>query len=224
MGATGHGSSHLKDDWADVLRHDAAVHLLLMASIVAGVFQGYMKDRMGGAIPYALADACMAGAVLIWFGKIAVQRRTVRGSGGMLTIIIMAVFIPVTYLLIPGTPVLVKMAGLRIWVLFPLVGLVAVNTIQSTGQIRAYTALVVILGLIAGAYGIYQFQIGPEAALVSPFGEARHGFTVFYALDEGQSEFRAFSTFTFPAPFANFMVVGMLLAVGAALSKRHSRS
>src|SRR6185436_3719988 len=39
----------------------------------------------------------------------------------------------------------------------------------------------------------------------------------------GRTGFRAFSTFTFPAPFAMMMVFGTLLAMGIVLAKARTR-
>ena len=67
--------------------------------------------------------------------------------------------------------------------------------------------------------------MGPEDVLgISELARDRHGQTVFYNIPGlGLKDFRAFSTFTFPAPFAGFMVFGILLAGGIALSGFRSR-
>jgi hypothetical protein len=62
---------------------------------------------------------------------------------------------------------------------------------------------------------------------VSALGELareRHGATVFYDIPGvGGGDFRAYSTFTFPAPFAAFMVFAILFAAGTAISRGASR-
>ena len=37
----------LTGEWTDIFRRDRAIHLALVLSIVAGTFQGWLKDRFG---------------------------------------------------------------------------------------------------------------------------------------------------------------------------------
>ena len=215
----------LEDRWTDIFRRDALVHVLLMASIVAGTFQGYLKDRIAGPLPYALADICLIGAAALWFGTLAIRHAPIRGPGILPNLLLVVIAVPTMYLLHPGTPLLIELAGLRAWVEFPIVCLIALTVVKSAGQVRAYIGLILLLCLVTGVYGIVQYIRGPEAALtISNLAEIRHGTTVLY-FDPTQNigDFRAFSTFTFPAPFAAMMVFGMLLAAGVALDITRSR-
>jgi hypothetical protein len=224
MGLFNRIDTELRDRWTDVFKADAGIHMLVMVSIVAGVFQGWLKDRMGGPIPYVLSDGCLMGAIALWFGTAAMRGNLLGGTRKIGGIVLVLILVPTAYFLVPGTPVIIKMAGLRTWVIFPLACLVALSVIKSTGQLRAYLGLVILLATITGAYGIYQYQVGPEAALQAPLGLERHSFTVFYAdVTGGQSGFRAFSTFTFPGTFAGFMVLGFMFATGVALSHEYRK-
>jgi hypothetical protein len=213
----------LEDRWSDIFRRDALIHLGLMGSIVMGTFQGYLKDRMPGLIPYALAELFFVAAFLVWFATLAIRHLPVRGPGIVPGVVFMAILVPALFLLHPGSPLILKVAGLRAWAEFPIACLIALGVIQSRGQARAYVGLVLGLCVITAVYGIAQYRAGPTLALASELARVRHGSTVFYTLAAGRSQFRAFSTFTFPAPFAGMMVFGTLLAAAVSVSTRRPR-
>jgi hypothetical protein len=214
----------LEDRWTDVFRTDALIHAGLMASIVAGTFQGYLKDRIAGLLPYALADAFFVGAAALWFGSLVVRREPIRGPGIVPALVLAAVFVPALYFLHPGSPLVLEVAGLRAWAEFPVAVLIALTIIRSPGQVRAYVGLILVLCVITALYGLYQYRAGPETALPTTLARVRHGATVFYGLPGSpETEFRAFSTFTFPAPFAQMMVFGILLAAGVGLGEHRPR-
>ncbi len=214
----------LTDQWTDIFRRDTAVHLGIMASITVATFQGYLKDRIGGPVPYALADLCFVGALIVWFGSLALRHAPIRGPGSVVTILLGIVIIPTIYLLHPSTPFVIELAGLRGWAEFPVACLIALTTIRSRGQVRAYVGLILLLCAFTAVYGIIQYTQGPTTVLgVGSLAVTRHGSSLNYYIEgTGQTDFRAFSTFTFPAPFAGMMVFGILLAAGIALSKRRS--
>ncbi|HXV86479.1 MAG TPA: hypothetical protein VD793_07255 [Gemmatimonadales bacterium] len=211
-----HGRATVEDRWTDVFRHDALVHLGVMGSITIGTFQGYLKDRIPGFLPYALADALFMAAVIAWFGTLVVRRASIRGPGVVPWVVLAALIVPALYFLHPGSPLTLKMAGLRAWAEFPVALLIALTVIRSPGQVRAYVGLILALCVITALYGIMQYRAGPDTALSTELARIRHGTTVFYGI-AGNTDFRAYSTFTFPAPFAQMMVFGILLATGVAL-------
>lgn len=214
-----------RNRWTDVFRSDTHIHLLLMASVVTGAIQGWLKDRIAGPLPYALSDGAFITAVVLWFASVVVFRRPMlrapRGSN-MDLLLLAVILIPALYLLAPGTPLVVKLAGLRAWSAFPIACIMGVTMIRTPGQVRAHIGVILATCLYTGVYGIMQYIRGPEAALATQLGLARHGDTVFYSVAEATAsrEFRAFSTFTFPAPFAAMMVFGIVLAVGIVLAPR----
>ncbi len=216
--------AELQNRWTDIFRRDTPVHLALMTSIVAATFQGYLKDRFGGPIPYALADLAFVFAATFWFGALALRRTPIRGPGSVPAVLLIIIVVPLLFLLHPGSPLVVELAGVRAWAEFPVAALLALTIIRSGGQVRAYVALIVGLCAITAVYGIWQYQTGVDVALgVSELARARHGSSVLYALG-GTTDFRAFSTFTFPAPFAGMMVFGILLAAGIALSPDRTKT
>lgn len=213
-------ASPLADRWTDIFRRDTLVHVGIMGSIIAGTFQGYLKDRIPGLVPYALAELLFAAAFVAWFGTLVVRHLPIRGPGIVPGVVLMAVLVPVLFLLHPGSPLVLRGAGLRAWAEFPIACLMALSVIKSPGQARAYVGLILLLCIITAIYGVLQYRTGPDIALGGELARIRHGPTVFYRVAAGRSEFRAFSTFTFPAPFAGMMVFGILLAAAAALSAR----
>ena len=212
--------NNLSGRWTDVFRSDMLVHLGIMGSIVAGTFQGFLKDRIGGPIPYALAELFFIGAVVVWFATIAIRNIPIRGPGIVPAVVLTAVIVPVLFMVHPGSPIVVKLAGLRAWAEFPVASLIALTVIKSTGQVRAYIGLILILCVITAVYGIIQFQTGASTLFgSSELAALRHGSSVYYnILGTSERSFRAFSTFTFPAPFAGMMVFGTLLVAGITVS------
>jgi hypothetical protein len=215
-----------RSTWTDIFRSDTLVHLSLFTSIAAGVFQGYLKDRLGGALPYALADAAFIGAAFFWFAGLTIRRRGIVGPGAFPLAIVALIALPCLYLLVPNIPLPIELAGLRGWSEMPVACLIALTVVRTPGHVRAYVAWILILGVIAAVYGLRQYQLGPDAALgVSGLALERHGASVFYSIGmSGQREFRAFSTFQFPAPFAGWMVFGFLLSAGVVLTRSIARS
>ncbi|MBI4503057.1 MAG: hypothetical protein HY700_18105 [Gemmatimonadetes bacterium] len=211
----------LRNQWTDIFRRDQLVHLGVLGSIVAATFQGYLKDRIGGAIPYALADACFMAAAAAWFGTLAVRHEPIRGPGRVPYILLAVGIVPAAYLLYPTAPLVVQLAGLRAWAEFPMGCLMALSVIRNAGQARAYIGTILVLCFSTAIYGILQYQAGPQAALnIGGLAQLRHGSSTFYFIEgTGRTGFRAFSTFTFPAPFAMMMVFGALLAMGIAVGR-----
>ena len=211
----------LENRWTDVFKKDMLVHVGIMGSIVAGTFQGYLKDRIGGPFPYALAELFFIAAFIVWFATIAIRNIPIRGPGVVPVVVLTAVFIPVLYLAHPGSPLVVELAGLRAWAEYPVACLIALTVITTAGQVRAYVGLILVLCVITAAYGIFQYQTGSSTLFgSSELAQLRHGSSVYYNIfGTYERSFRAFSTFTFPAPFAGMMVFGTLLAAGIAVSE-----
>ncbi len=218
----GYAEQTLENRWTDVFKSDMLVHLGVMGSIVAGTFQGYLKDRIGGPLPYALAELFFLAAFIVWFATIALRSIPIRGPGFVPAVILAVVLVPCLYVVHPGAPLVVELAGLRAWAEYPVACLIALTVIKTPGQIRAYVGLILTLCVITAVYGIYQYQVGPSSLFgSSALAQLRHGSTVFYNITGTyERSFRAFSTFTFPAPFAGMMVFGTLLAAGIVMSDR----
>jgi hypothetical protein len=215
------GRRHLRDHWTDIFRADFPIHFGIMGSIATACFQGWLKDRVGGPLPYALSDGCFLFAFVWWFGTRAFRRDAmlITPRGAMLTTLLLVTLVPALYVAVPGTPLVVQLAGLRAWSLYPIGCIMALSIVRNAGQVRAYVGLILLLCVITAVYGILQYRAGPESALAGgAFAAERHGASVYYAVQGQESQFRAFSTFTFPAPFAGMMVYGMILAAGSALN------
>ena len=219
-----YGASGMQDRWTDILRADTLVHLCLLGAIAGGCFQGWLKDRFAGPLPYALSDGLFMLAFLLWFASIVVFRRPMFVTPRASKTDVMLVFIialPFLYVPIFPAPLAVIFAGLRAWVAFPVAALIGLSITKSAGQVRAYIGLILVLCVITAVYGIIQYRAGPDVALGTGLGQMRHGVTLIYLTQSGQQAFRAFSTFTFPAPFAAWMVSGILMAAGIVASRRY---
>jgi hypothetical protein len=217
----------LRNDWADILRADQLVHVCLLGAIIAGTFQGWLKDRIAGPLPYLLSDGLYGGAILLWFATLAVQRRplfVLPASSRIDVVLLMLVCIPVPFFLTFATALPIQAAGLRAWSAFPIAAIMGLSITRSAGQVRAYVGVILLLCAVTGIYGILQYRAGPQVALASELSQVRHGETLHYLTRLGTPSFRAFSTFTFPAPFAAMMSFGMLLAAGLVASRASSLS
>lgn len=214
--------------WTDVLRADALIHFCLMAAITFGCFQGWLKDRMAGPLPYALSDGLFIAAAVLWLASVAVLRYPllVAPAGTAVDLLLAAIVVaPALYLLAPGTPLVIELAGLRAWSAFPVAALMALSIIRTSGQVRAYVALVLVLCVVTGVYGIWQYYAGPTEALDTALGAVRRGSSIYFDIGAGEDAvFRAFSTFTFPAPFAAMMTFGLVLSGAIATSPTRSRA
>src|SRR5882672_5171983 len=91
----------LKNRWTDIFRRDSFIHFSVMGSIIAATFQGYLKDRMGGPLPYALSDAFFILAVAFWFAGLAIRHEPIRGPGWVPIILLVVTLVPASYLLYP---------------------------------------------------------------------------------------------------------------------------
>jgi hypothetical protein len=214
-------AGNLRNTWTDIFRSDTLVHLCLLLSIAAGCFQGYLKDRFAGPVPYLLSDGALLAGAFFWFASLVVFRRGFEGPRRTVAVVLGLVAVPFLYLVLAAAPLPIELAGLRAWSVMPVACLIGMSVVRTPGHVRAYIGWIVLLCVVTAIYGIRQYQIGPAAALsVSDLATERHGSSVFYSLAAaGAREFRAFSTFTFPAPFAGMMVFGMLLVAGAAISR-----
>jgi hypothetical protein len=212
----------LADKWTDIFRQDFPVHFGIMASIAAACFQGWLKDRIGGLLPYALSDGFFIFAFMWWLATRAFRRDAllVTPRGPMQITLLLVTLLPAMYLAVPGTPFVIEAAGLRAWSLFPLACIMALTVTLNAAQVRVYVGVILALCVITAVYGILQYRGGPNGPLAGgALAVERHQNTVYYFVQGGASQFRAYSTFTFPAPFAGMMVYGMVLATGNALNR-----
>lgn len=69
----------LRDKWTDIFRADSFVHVAMLGSITAATFQGWLKDRFAGPLPYAAADLLVLMAALFWFAGLAIRRKPIAG-------------------------------------------------------------------------------------------------------------------------------------------------
>ena len=137
----------------------------MMGSIAAATFQGWLKDRVPGIVPYAAADGLLIAAILYWFAELAIRKEKIAAPGDFALRVFALVAVPMLYLMVPGTPLVIEAAGLRAWAAFPICCLLALTVIRNGAQVRAYVGLILILGLITAVYGILQYRAGPAAAL-----------------------------------------------------------
>ncbi|MFI5208341.1 MAG: hypothetical protein ACHQX4_10010, partial [Gemmatimonadales bacterium] len=150
----------LADKWTDIFRQDFPVHFGIMASIAVACFQGFLKDRIGGALPYAISDAFFIFAFMWWLATRAFRRDAllITPRGPMQVTLLLVTLLPALYVAVPGTPLVIQAAGLRAWSLFPLACIMALTVTRNAAQVRAYVFLIIVLCLITAVYGILQYR------------------------------------------------------------------
>ena len=100
----------LANKWTDVFRADPAVHFGIIGSIAAACFQGWLKDRIGGVLPYALSDGFFVFAFMWWLATRAFRRDAllVTPRGPMQITLLLVTLLPAMYLAVPGTPFFIQ--------------------------------------------------------------------------------------------------------------------
>jgi hypothetical protein len=119
----------------------------------------------------------------------------------------------------PEAPFIRSLLGLRSWVLYLCFYFVGLYTLRSVRQLERLYALLLVLGVLTGAYGIYQWQAGPE--LFASWSDYYGRYARLTWSAQSGLVFRAFSTFVLPGVFAGSMALVMLLAFSLVASKRY---
>jgi hypothetical protein len=175
-------AGNLRNTWTDIFRSDTLVHLCLLLSIAAGCFQGYLKDRFAGPVPYLLSDGAFLAGAFFWFASLVVFRRGFEGPRRTVAVVLGLVAVPFLYLVLAAAPLPIELAGLRAWSVMPVACLIGMSVVRTPGHVRAYIGWIVLLCVVTAIYGIRQYQIGPAAALsVSDLATERRQFGVLLA-------------------------------------------
>jgi len=194
------------------------VDLLVLLLLVVGFFLGPVKLLGISWISYISADGLAFAILLVLFaGRLAVRRPVFAATPLSLSLLTLAVFC-LLELANPEAPFIRSVLGLRSWVLYLGFFFVGFYTLRSIEQLQRIYAVLLVLGLLTAAYGIYQWQAGPEsfAGWSEYYGQYAR---LAWAAQSG-SVFRAFSTFVAPGTFGGNMALLMLLAFGVVASPR----
>lgn len=197
-------------------RHPA--DLLIMLLLVVGFLLGPLKLLGASWLVYLSADGLALLVLLVVFGqRIANRKPLVAASPLSIPILLLALFCSLE-LANPNAPFIRSVLGLRSWLLFLGFYFVGLYTFRSIKQVERLYILLLSLGILTAAYGIYQWQAGPQAfaSWSDYYGEyARLAWTARSGV-----VFRAFSTFVAAGTFGGNMALLMILAFSVAASPR----
>jgi hypothetical protein len=118
----------------------------------------------------------------------------------------------------PEAPFIRSALGLRSWLLYLGFYFVGFYTLRSVRQLERLYSLLLVLGSLTAAYGVYQWRAGPQSFAGWSEYYARYASLIWVA--QSGAVFRAFSTFVSPGAFGGNMALLMLLAFSIAVSPR----
>ena len=209
------GSPHLEP------RDGHPADLLVMLLLVVGFFLGPIKLLGISWLSYVAADglAVLVLLIVLW-GRIAGRKPILAASPLSVPLFLLAAFC-VLELFNTEAPFIRSLMGLRSWLLYLSFYFVGFYTLRSIKQLERLYTLLLTLGVVTAAYGVYQWRAGPES--FASWSDYYAGYArITWSAQSGQV-FRAFSTFVMPGTLGGNMALLMLLAFGIVASSRFRR-
>jgi hypothetical protein len=195
-----------------------AADRVVMLLLVVGFFLGPLKLLGASWFSYLGADGLALLVLLMVFGdRVASRKPLFVASPLTMPLLLLASFCALE-LVNPDAPFIRSIMGLRSWVLYLSFYFVGLYTLRSVEQLTRLYALLLVLGFMTAAYGIYQWQAGPQS--FASWSEYYGRYATLAWLAESGAVFRAFSTFVAPGTFGANMAMLMLLAFSIAASPR----
>jgi hypothetical protein len=118
----------------------------------------------------------------------------------------------------PQAPLVRSVVGLRSWLLYLGFYYVGFYSFNSLRQLQRLYGLLLVLGSVTAAYGIYQWFAGPTAFLNWSEYYAQY-IRMRWVNSDGTHVFRAFSTYGTPGIFGGNMAVLAVIGLGIATSR-----
>lgn len=198
-----------------------AVDLPIMLLLVVGFFLGPLKLLGGSWLSYLAADgiALLVVLMVLW-ERLASRKPVVAASPLSVPLFILAAFC-VLELFNPQAPFIRSLMGLRSWLLYLSFYFVGFYSFKSPKQLERLYALLIVLGVVTAAYGIYQWRAGPGAFASWSDYYGQYARLSWFA--QSGEVFRAFSTFVMPGAFGGSMALQMMLAFSIVASPRVQR-
>jgi O-antigen ligase len=192
----------------------------LLATITIGFFLGYIKDHYHTPINYFLFDIGLAVALFFWLTATDRLRQLTLPRTPLTPPLLLFYAVCFVYIFISGMPLLAGVSAFRGWCMASLAFLLGYDLIQSSRQVKIYLWFVIGLSVISGVYGVYQYAAGIESILgQDAVVSQRHQFAT-YATEEGELEFRIFSTFVSAGAFGSMMAYASFIALALAISDK----
>lgn len=195
--------------------------LLVMLLLIVGFFLGPLKLLGISWLSYVAADGlAMLIVVAVFWDRVVRRQPLVVASPVSVPLFLLGAFCALE-VFNPEAPFIRSLLGLRSWIFYLCFYFVGFYTLRSVKQLERLYALLLILGITTAAYGVYQWNAGPElfANWSDFYGQYAR---LSWSAQSGQV-FRAFSTFVMPGTFGGNMALVMLLAFSIVVS-RHFRA
>ncbi|MCX7752083.1 MAG: O-antigen ligase family protein [Blastocatellia bacterium] len=206
-------------EWAILWRHEKLIHLSLVGAILIGFVLAPIKDRYPSPASYFLFDILFALALFFWATTRVRRGRGLLPATPVTKILLIFFALCAMYALFPGIPLPIGLAAFRGWCFFSLAYLLGYDITRSGRHVRAYLLIVILLSVLAGLYGIYQYVAGIESAIPDDeLAAERHRFAT-YVTPTGEVEFRIFSTFVSAGAFGSMMAYASALALILSLDR-----
>ncbi len=198
------------------IRHPADLFVMLL--LVLGFFLAPLKLLGTSWFSYLGADGLALLVLLMVFTeRIALRRPVFVASPLSVPLLVLAAFCFLE-LANPEAPLVRSVAGLRSWLLYLGFYFVGLYTLRSVRQLERLYALLLTLGVLTAAYGVYQWRVGPQSFATWSDYYGRYARLTWSA--HSGTVFRAFSTFVNPGAFGANMMLLMLFAFSVAASRR----
>ncbi len=188
-----------------------------MLLLIAGFFLGPFKLLGASWFSYLSVDGLALLVFLVVFGgRIAKRKPLFAASQLSVPLLLLGVFC-ILELANPESPFIRSVLGLRSWILYLSFYFVGFYTFHSVEQVERLYVLLIVLGVLTGAYGVYQWQAGPQSFAGWSDYYGRYA-TIAWSAQSGGVVFRAFSTFVAAGTFGGNMAFVMLLAFSVSAS------
>ncbi len=180
-----------------------------MVLLVVGFFLGPVKLLGTSWFSYLSADGLALLILLAVFTERIARRKPLFAASPLSVPLLLLAGFCVLELANPDAPFIRSVMGLRSWVLYLGFYFVGLYTLHSVKQLERLYALLLALGLFTAAYGVYQWQVGPQA--FASWSEHYGQYAQLAWVAKSGAVFRAFSTFVAAGTFGGNMALLMIL-------------
>lgn len=195
------------------------VDILILLLLVTGFFLGPLKMLGLSWLSYLGADVLAVLVIVVVFGERISNRKPLFAASSLSVPILLLAGLCVLELANPEAPFLRSVLGLRSWMLYLTFYFVGLYILRSVEQLERLYVLLLVLGLLTAAYGVYQWQAGPQSFATWSDYYGRYA-ALAWSARSGGVVFRAFSSFSAAGTFGGNMALLMLLAFSVAASPR----
>jgi hypothetical protein len=191
---------------------------LVAVLLVVGFFLGPLKLFGVSWVGYLSADILAVLVIVLMVVERIATRKPILAASPLSVPVLLLVAYCVFELLNPNAPFIRSVLGLRSWVLYLGFYFVGLYSMQSVRQVERLYFLLLTLGMLTAAYGVYQWRAGPQ--FFATWSDYYGQYARLAWVAQSGMVFRAFSTFVAAGTFGGNMALLMLLAFSIASSAR----